>query len=85
MDPEELYAKVRHQPFEPFRIHVSDGTIYEVRHPDEIMVGRRSSHVGMRGRPDGPFQKIAIVANIHIARIEPLNGQRRKRAGRRGV
>jgi hypothetical protein len=81
MDPDELFEKVRHRPFEPFRIHVSDGTSYEVKHPDQIMVGRRSSHVGLSRNGEGPFQKIAIVANIHIARIEPLGGKRQRKAG----
>ena len=82
MDPDELFQKVRHQPFEPFRLHISDGTAYDVRHPDQIIVGRRACHVGITRNSDGPYQKIAVLANVHITRIEPLNGakpkQRRK-------
>lgn len=77
MDPDELYQKVREHPFEAFRIHVSDGTAYDVKHPEQIMIGRRSSHVGL-GDGEGPFQKIAVVSNIQITRIEPLDGKRRK-------
>ena len=73
MDADELYRKVREHPFEPFRIHVSDGKAYDVKHPEQIVVGRRSSHVGL-GDGGGPFQKIAVVSNIHITRIEPLDG-----------
>lgn len=79
MDANELYQKVRDRPFEAFRIHVSDGTAYDVKHPEQIMIGRRSSHVGL-GDGEGPFQRIAVVANIHITRIEPLDGNRRKDA-----
>lgn len=82
MDADELYQKVREHPFEAFRIHVSDGTSYEVKHPEQIMIGRRSCHVGISDR-EGPFQKIAVVANIHITRIEPLD--RKKRRTKRGV
>lgn len=74
MDPDELFTTVRKQPFEPFRLFVSDGTAYDVRHPDQILIGRRSCHVGLRGRGEGPFQRIAIVSNVHITRIEPING-----------
>lgn len=81
MDAEELNHKVRERPFEPFRIHVSDGKAYDVKHPEQIMVGRRSSHVGL-GDGEGPFQKIAIVSNIHITRIEPLDGDKRKRSAK---
>lgn len=78
MDPDELFAVVRKQPFEPFRIHVSDGDRYEIRHPDQIVVGRRSCHIGISGNGEGPFQRIAIVSNIHITRLEPLNGKKRR-------
>ncbi len=78
MDAEELYQKVREHPFEAFRIHVSDGKAYDVKHPEQIMVGRRSSYVGL-GNGEGPFQKIAVVSNIHITRIEPLGRDQRKR------
>jgi hypothetical protein len=78
MDAEELYEKVKHRPFEPFRIHVSDGTAYEIKHPEQIMIGRRSSYVGLGRNGEGPFQKIAIVSNIHITRIEPLRENKGK-------
>ena len=81
MDAEELNHKVRERPFEPFRIHVSDGKAYEVKHPEQIMVGRRSSYVAL-GDGEGPFQKIAVVSNIHITRIEPLDGDKRKRSAK---
>ena len=79
MDANELYQKVREHPFEAFRIHLSDGKSYGVRHPEQIMVGRRSSHVGI-GDGERPFQKIAAVSNIHITRLEPLDGKKRKGA-----
>ncbi len=79
MDADELYQKVRDRPFEAFRIHISDGTAYDVKHPEQIIVGRRSSHVGL-GVGEGPFQKIAVVSNIHITRIEPLDGKKRQRS-----
>ncbi|UCC32475.1 MAG: hypothetical protein JSU86_09370 [Phycisphaerales bacterium] len=81
MDADELYHRVRERPFDPFRIYVSDGMAYHVKHPEQIMIGRRSSHVGL-GDGEGPFQRIAVVANIHIARIEPLESSKRKRASK---
>ncbi len=83
MDADELYRKVREHPFEAFRIHVSDGKAYDVKHPEQIMVGRRSSYVGL-GNGEGPFQKIAVVSNIHITRIEPLDTREPGRTSERG-
>ncbi len=79
MEADELYAKVKQYPFEPFRIHLSDGKAYDVRHPEQIMVGRRASHVGIGGNAEGPFQRVAIVSNIHITRIKPLDGEKSRR------
>lgn len=85
MDPTELYAKVKHQPFEPFRLHVSDGSEYRVDHPDQIMVGRSSCYIGIQEKSQGPFQRIATVANIHITRLEPVIGRGGKRQRRKSA
>jgi hypothetical protein len=50
MAPEELRDVVRHQPFEPFRLVMTDGVAYEIPHADLLMVGRRTATVGLLGR-----------------------------------
>lgn len=37
MDPVEWLRRVRARPFLPFQILRSDGTVYEVRHPDLVV------------------------------------------------
>ena len=83
MEADELYRKIREYPSEAFRIYVSDGMTYDIKHPEQIMIGRRSSYVGISRNDEGPFQKIAVVSNIHITRIEPISGNKRKRNTRR--
>jgi hypothetical protein len=56
-------------------MHVSDGRSFEVRHPEQIIVSRRSSYVGLGGNGDIPFQKVALVSNIHITSLDPLDGE----------
>ena len=80
MDPQELYAVLRRQPFEPFCLHVSDGKHYEIRHPEQMILSRRAAHVGIGPDGEGPFQRIAIVSLVHVTRVEPIPG--RRRAGR---
>jgi len=80
MEAEELFLKVRQRPFEPFRLCDSDGTAYEVRHPDQIIVSKRTSYVGLGGNGDRPFPRIAIVSNVHITRIEPMDENGRRKA-----
>lgn len=73
MPPEELLALVRRRPFVPFRIHLTDGTVYEVRHPELVMPGRRAAIIGFPADPDEPlYQRHETVALIHIVRLEPL-------------
>ena len=83
MEAEELYKKIRTHPFESIRIYISDGKHYDIKHPDQIMVGKRTSHVGIRRRKEGPFQDVAIISNVHITRIEPINGKSTVRKKRR--
>ena len=41
MPPEALIQRLRQRPFVPFRLHVSDGSLYEIRHPDLVWVAAR--------------------------------------------
>lgn len=72
MEADELFNVVKRHPLDPVRIHLSDGSFYDVTHPGQVMVGRQACHVGLRGDGTGPFQQIARLANMHITRIEPL-------------
>jgi hypothetical protein len=41
VNAEQILARLRKQPFEPLRIFMSDGSNYEVRHPEPMFVLRR--------------------------------------------
>lgn len=75
MEAEELYRKIRIQPFESIRIYISDGKHYDIKHPDQIVISKRTSYIGISQKREGPFQDVAIISNVHIARIEPINGK----------
>ena len=79
MDALELYEMFKRQSFQPARIHLSDGSHYDIKHPEQIMVTRRWSYVGLGGNGEGPFQDNAVVDNAHVTRIEPLTPKRRSR------
>jgi hypothetical protein len=73
MNPEELRSVLRQQPFEPFRLVLTDGTGYEIRHPDLLWVGRSTAMVGLTGEPGQTFYERAVrVTLIRIVRLEPL-------------
>jgi hypothetical protein len=73
MAPEDLRDLLRKQPFEPFRLVMTDGVGLDVRHPDLLWVGRRIAMVGLTGEPGQTFFERAVQVDLlHVIRIEPL-------------
>jgi len=78
MRPEEIRSHVVRRPFQPFRVFISDGSSYTVRHPELIYVGRREAVIAVAlGEGDIPEQS-AYCDPLHITRIEPLPGNGRR-------
>lgn len=71
----ELREKLRQAPFEPFRIHLSDGRSFEVRHPEFAALTRHCVFVGdFPGNEEGP--ELLIQCDLmHVVSIEPINGK----------
>ena len=44
--PDEIQARLREQPFIPLRVVTSSGQMYDITHPDLVLVGRRSLFSG---------------------------------------
>jgi hypothetical protein len=73
MTYEELQQAVHRQPFEPFRLVLTTGTTYDVRHPDLLMVGRRSAVVGVVNSPNGTAYDYTVKVDLlHAVAIEDL-------------
>jgi len=71
MSAEELLKTVRQQPFVPFRIHLSDTRVFDVRHREMIWVGLEVAYVGLFGI-SGYLDRSEIIAISHIVSLEPL-------------
>jgi hypothetical protein len=65
MNEEELQVAVFSDPFEPKRLHLSDGKTVDIPRPGTLAVGRRTSAVVIDGR-------IHTITNLHVTRVEPL-------------
>ena len=64
---------MRTQPFVPKRIYVSDGSQYDVYHPDMCMVLTTSIVVGIVIDPGSPVYDQAVRIDCHhVTRILPL-------------
>lgn len=74
MRPDDINRVLRRQPFQPFRIHLSNGQAFDIRHPELAIVGRSTMVIGLPA-PDLPpstYDFFEIIALMHINRLEPL-------------
>jgi len=73
MPTEDIREKLDHRPFVPFRMVLTDGTTYEIRHPELLLLGKRSAVIGLTSNPaDREYDRYITVALLHITRLEPL-------------
>jgi hypothetical protein len=67
MNPDDIRQAIKaQQPFEPVRIHLSNGATCDVSHPDVILIGPRTSAILVGDH-------IQLIANVHINHFSPLS------------
>jgi hypothetical protein len=76
MRSEEIRGHLKRMPFRPIRVFVSDGSAYDIPHPDFMIVSRTEVVVALELGNDDMPERFAYVDPVHITRIEPINGQR---------
>jgi hypothetical protein len=64
------------RPFKPFRLVMSSGKSYEVRHPEMAWLTRTDILVGL-GEEDGIPAEFKICSLLHVTTVEPLSSRRR--------
>jgi hypothetical protein len=74
MSQAEILRLLRDQPFRPFRLQLTDGISYEIRHPDMAIVTPAAVYVGIPApNTQGPATDIVMVSMRHIIQLEYLN------------
>lgn len=74
MRSEDVQEFVLRRPFEPFRLTLTDGTNYDIHHPEMAMIGFSRITLGLP-RPSGPdrvFDRVVVESLSHVMQIEPL-------------
>jgi hypothetical protein len=66
----ELLAQ---RPFRPFRVVMSSGKKYEVRHPELAFLTRSDLLVGVGETEDDVPAEFRICSLLHVTAIEPLS------------
>lgn len=71
MAPKDILEVVRRTPFEPFRLVLADGAKYDINHPDQCMVMKKSVVIGEVSNDVGGFIEWTININCwNVVRIE---------------
>jgi hypothetical protein len=73
MTAEDLIELLEERPFIPLRLHLDDGRVHEIRHPEMAIVGDTIVAIGIP-RTDDPRRatKITHCSIPHIVEAEPL-------------
>jgi hypothetical protein len=72
--PEDVLKQLQKRPFEPFRIHLTDGKTYDVKHPELVITGERFLVVGepRPGKNGAVAASYDTVTLMHVVRLEPI-------------
>ncbi|UCC32474.1 MAG: hypothetical protein JSU86_09365 [Phycisphaerales bacterium] len=78
MRADKIRSHLRKQPFRPVRIYVSDGSSYDVRHPELMLVTRTEVVIALDPGDDAIPERSVYCDPVHVTRIEPLDRNKRK-------
>ena len=74
VEREQLRELLKRRPFQPFRVHVKDGRVLEVRYPEINLLGQSYINIGIPvpDDPDPVFDYTVFVPLSWIDRLELL-------------
>ena len=68
-----LREKLTRRPFEPFRVRLSSGDTYDVRHPENALLVRSGIYVAVP-EPGGELPEVPVWCSfLHVAAVEPIS------------
>ena len=86
MTRSDLLRRLNDSPFTPFRVHVSDGAVLEIRHPNMVIIGDTSAVLPTMWANDEEgelypkrWRTLALAHLTQFSDMEGSNGKRRKR------
>ena len=73
MRPEDIRQFLLRRPFQPFRLTLTDGRTYDIRHPELAMVGRSTVAIGVPAPEESEpvYDRLVTVSLLHIMQAEP--------------
>ena len=68
----QIREHLKSQPFCPIRLYISDGSFYDIRHPEMAYVTASQVMIAMELSSDNLPDKVVFCDPVHITRVEPL-------------
>ncbi|MCI0357016.1 MAG: hypothetical protein L0211_00830 [Planctomycetaceae bacterium] len=85
MSPEELIELLEERPFMALRLHLADGRVREIRHPEMALVSETHVAIGVpRGDESKVAQRFTFCSIPNIIEVEPFDIHERGRNGEKG-
>lgn len=84
---DDIRRLTRAIPFQPFKLYVTTGDVFEVRHPEMIITTPAMAHIAIPS-PSGPQDvaaNVQIVSLFHIQKFEFLAETSSAKHGANGV
>jgi hypothetical protein len=76
MRPEELRTLLQRRPFVPIRLHSTDGTTYDIRHPEMALLTRSTVEIGLETAEGSLIaDRVVYCSLFHVVRVDNLDGQ----------
>ncbi len=70
--PLEIRQLLARRPFIPLRIHMTDGSLHEIHHPELVLVLKQRIDIGVRPDKDGILTEVEYCSLLHVVRIEEI-------------
>jgi hypothetical protein len=84
MSAAALKERLSRRPFDPFRIVLSNGDRYDVRHPEMALLLRNGIYVALPEAHDDLPENAVWCSLLHVAAVEPIAAARKPGSGGNG-
>jgi len=83
MRPNDIFGHLHKRPFQPIRVSAADGSYYDVRHPELMLVSKTEVVIGLKARNGGIPKRNAYIDPIHVtgSNRSTENGRSKSRFG----
>jgi hypothetical protein len=73
VNPKDIVTHLRRQPYRPLRVCLSDGSTYDVPHPEFMIVTRTDVAIALKLTEGELPDRMVFCDPLHITRILPLD------------